>query len=183
MGFWYLLQIGYCNKKRICLMFGDIYWIKMKSTDSAFFFSECSPYITKPSRGGHQRLRRSCWKLVEEVCNIGGLAVSHQAKKKKKWKKSLVTSSSKTPCKKALISVPDVEPLCKAQQQIRFKGGALIDQLQIGSNCRGQGSISLPLMQNSWRNTATSLPITWQKPTVNLLVKLSNSVVSQLKLH
>lgn len=71
--------------------------------------------------------------------------------------------------KKPLISVPDVEPLCKAQQQIRFKGGALIDQLQIGSNCRGQGSISLSVMQNSWRNTATTPPIPWQRATVNFI--------------
>lgn len=57
---------------------------------------------------------------------------------------------------KALISLPDVEPQREAQHQIRVRGGALIDQSQTRSDCRGQRSISLSVMQNSWRPSTFS---------------------------
>lgn len=79
-------------------------------------FLSHSSYITKPGHARHQRHFFPWWKLVEEVYNFGGLAVTRQV-----WSRPRPKLYAK-----ALIFLPDVEPQRKAQHQIKVKGEVVV---------------------------------------------------------
>lgn len=102
-------NINGCNKNYVNFNVWGHIGDKEKNTNITFFYLKSlspSSYITKPWHVRHQRLFFPWWKLVEEVSNFGGLALTHQA-----------IESGHVLIQKSMQRRPDLSSRCRAIMQ------------------------------------------------------------------